>query len=166
MTTFWAYFWPPFVAGLLVGAIAGLVAFRRRPKRNLSLAIGLVLSLAAAALWHGPFGAADRLAAAVDHDVRAALVYNEIPEVSGHIQHRPLARRVFLSGPANDFQQGELVRIIGEIPGVGKVTWSNQKGGLPLIVEALGVAVLGFLFGLLLAYLLELRRRYNAQWKW
>jgi hypothetical protein len=26
--------------------------------------------------------------------------------------------------------------------------------------------VLGFLFGLLLAYLIELRRRYNAQWTW
>jgi hypothetical protein len=28
------------------------------------------------------------------------------------------------------------------------------------------VAVLGFLFGLLVAYLVELRRRYNAQWNW
>ena len=36
----------------------------------------------------------------------------------------------------------------------------------PLIVEAAAVALLGFLFGLLLAYLVELRRRYNAQWTW
>ena len=28
------------------------------------------------------------------------------------------------------------------------------------------IAVLGFLFGLLLAYLIELHRRYNAQWNW
>jgi hypothetical protein len=26
--------------------------------------------------------------------------------------------------------------------------------------------VVGFLFGLLVAYLIELRRRYNAQWNW
>jgi hypothetical protein len=27
-------------------------------------------------------------------------------------------------------------------------------------------SLLGFLLGLLLAYLVELRRRYNAQWNW
>jgi hypothetical protein len=35
-----------------------------------------------------------------------------------------------------------------------------------LIAEGMAVSVLGFLFGLLLAYLFELRRRYNAQWNW
>jgi ABC-type lipoprotein release transport system permease subunit len=35
-----------------------------------------------------------------------------------------------------------------------------------LLVEGLFAAVLGFLLGLLLAYLVELRRRYNAQWNW
>ena len=29
-----------------------------------------------------------------------------------------------------------------------------------------GIALLGFLFGLLLAYLGELHRRHNAQWNW
>jgi hypothetical protein len=28
------------------------------------------------------------------------------------------------------------------------------------------VSVLGFVVGLILAYVVELRRRYNAQWKW
>jgi hypothetical protein len=53
-----------------------------------------------------------------------------------------------------------------ELPGVESTGWSADGGGLPLVVEGLGVAVLGFLFGLLLAYLIELRRRYNAQWTW
>jgi membrane associated rhomboid family serine protease len=37
---------------------------------------------------------------------------------------------------------------------------------MPLIAEGAAGAVLGFLFGLLLAYLVELRRRYNAQYNW
>ena len=44
--------------------------------------------------------------------------------------------------------------------------WSSDGGGLPLILEGLAVTVLGFLLGLLLAYLVELRRRYNEQWNW
>ena len=39
-------------------------------------------------------------------------------------------------------------------------------GGTPLIAEGTGASLLGFLIGLLLAYLVELRRRYNAQWNW
>jgi hypothetical protein len=35
-----------------------------------------------------------------------------------------------------------------------------------LLLEAGIVSVAGFLVGLLLAYVIELRRRYNAQWKW
>jgi hypothetical protein len=71
-----------------------------------------------------------------------------------------------LSGPADDFQSSELVRIIGSIPGVSSARWSSTGGGIPLIVEGAAVSLLGFLLGLLLAYLVELRRRYNAQWNW
>jgi hypothetical protein len=35
-----------------------------------------------------------------------------------------------------------------------------------LILEGTAVAIVGFLLGLVLAYLVELRRRYNAQWNW
>lgn len=164
MSTLWPYFWPAIGAGLAVGIIAGAIAFRRR--RNAALAIGLVATLALAALWHGPLGAADRLASAVERGVRTTLVYYEIPEVSGHLHHGPLTRRVLLSGPANDFQRGELVRLIDQVPGVASASWSPGGGGVPLIVEGGAAGVLGFLFGLLLAYLVELRRRYNAQWNW
>src|SRR4029078_9775282 len=50
VSTLWPYFWPPIGAGIIVGVIAGLVAFRRRPIRNLVFAIGLVLSLGLRAL--------------------------------------------------------------------------------------------------------------------
>jgi hypothetical protein len=35
-----------------------------------------------------------------------------------------------------------------------------------LIAEGGIAAILGFLLGLLVAYLMELRRRFNAQWNW
>ncbi len=37
---------------------------------------------------------------------------------------------------------------------------------MPLLVEALAVALAGFIAGLVLAYLLELRRRSNSEWRW
>ena len=36
---------------------------------------------------------------------------------------------------------------------------------MPLILEAGAVALVGFSFGLILAYLVELRRRSNAEWR-
>jgi len=165
VNAFWTYFWPTFSAGLITGIIGGAIAFRRRRRRNLALALGGLASLALAALWHGPFGAADEFSATVERSIRAALVYNEIPEVSGHLHRAPLTRQVLLSGPADDFQRSELVRIIGDLPGVESVSWAPETG-VPLIVEGGAAAFLGFLLGLLVAYLRELRRRYNAYWNW
>ena len=166
MSTLWPYFWPPVGAGIVVGIVAGLIAFRRRRQRNMMFAIGAVVSIALSALWHGPLGAADRFRSEVEGMVRAALVYNEIPEVSAHLHRGPLSRRVMLSGPADDFQRGELVQVMDEVPGVASAAWSADGGGVPLIVEGGAAGVVGFLSGLVLAYLRELRRRYNAQWKW
>lgn len=166
MNALWTYFWPALDAGLVVGLFAGLIAFRRRRRRNAALAIGLLASIALAVVWHGPLGAADRFAAQVERTVRQVINYNYIPEVSGHLHRGPLTRRIMLSGPADDFQRSELVGIIDLVPGVESASWSSDGGGLPLIVEGAAVAVLGFLLGLLVAYLIELRRRYNAQWNW
>jgi hypothetical protein len=165
VNAFWAYFWPPFCAGLVIAIIAGAIGFRRRRFRNAALATGAVLSIGLAALWHGPAGAADRFSAEVERNVRQTIVFWEIPQVSGHLHHGPLTRRVLLSGPADDFQRRELVRIIGEVRGVSSATWSSD-GGVPLIVQGGLAAIAGFLLGLLVAYLRELRRRYNAQWNW
>lgn len=185
MNAWWSYFWPAFAAGLIIGAIAGSIAYRVRilpsnepgsreqrlampaaRKRRLALIGGFILSFAAAGLWHGPLGAADRFAATVERAARATLDNYEMTQVAAHLHRGPLTRRLILSGPADDFQSSELVRIMSGLPGVSGARWSPQGGGPPLIAEGAAVAVLGFLLGLLLAYLVELRRRYNAQWNW
>ena len=87
-------------------------------------------------------------------------------KVTAHLHRGPLTRHLVLSGPADDLQTSELVRTMDTLPGVSRAQWGASPAGLPLIVEGLAVALLGFLLGLLLAYLVELRRRYNAQWNW
>ena len=166
MSLLWSYFWPAFAAGLVTGLIAGVFAFRRRSRRNAALAIGVLISIAAAALWHGPLGAADRFTNAVERQAREALTYYEMPKVSAHLHRAPVTRRLILSGPADDFQTSELARLFSQLPGVSSAQWSESPAGLPLILEGVAAAMVGFLFGLLLAYLFELRRRYNAQWNW
>lgn len=164
MNSLWSYFWPIICAGLLAGGLGGLVGFRRRRSRPLIIA-GL-LALAAAAAWHWPLGAADRLSTRIERQARQALDYYEMTKVTAHLHRGPLTRRLILSGPADDFQSSELVRLLGQLPGVSRVTWSDRGGGLPLIAEGMLAAILGFLGGLVIAYLIELRRRYNAQWTW
>jgi len=166
VSTLWAYFWPCIAAGIIVGLVDGLIAFRRPGQRYILFVLGAVLSIGLAALWHGPMGAAMRFSSEVELTARAALVYNEIPEVSAHLHHGPLTRRIMLSGPADEFQRSELVRIMDEVPGVASAGWSTKGAGVPLLAEGAAASVAGFLLGLVLAYLVELRRRYNAEWKW
>ena len=84
------------------------------------------------------------------------------------VERRPLSRTLVLSGPADNFQRGELVRILNEVPGVARVRWAKSSPGstLPMLLEVELAALLSFGLGLLLAYLIELRRRSNAQWSW
>ena len=95
-----------------------------------------------------------------------ALDYYEMTKVTAHLHRAPLTRRLVLVGQVDDWQSSELVRLFSQLPGVSRATWSESDAGLPLILEAVLVAIGGFLGGLLIAYLLELRRRYNAQWTW
>ena len=164
MNVLWSYFWPIFAAGLVAGAIAGSIAFRRN--RDFTLIAGAALAIAAAALWHGPLGGADRFATRVERGARQALDYYEMTRVTAQLRRGPLSRRLILTGPADDFQHSELVRVLDQLPGVSSVSWSLGRGGVPLIAEGALIAIAGFLVGLLLAYLVELHRRYNAQWKW
>ena len=87
------------------------------------LVAGIVATLGFGALWHGPLGAGDRFANRADKIARATLDYYELPAVSARLERHPLARRVVLSGPADSFQRSELVRIMGQVPGVNDVRW-------------------------------------------
>lgn len=166
MNALWTYFWPVFAAALVIGAIAGTVAFRRPKRRRLARVAGILMAIAAAALWHWPLGGADQFSSRVERGARQALDYYEMTQVTARLERNPLSRRLILTGPADDFQHSELVRVLDQLPGVSSVSWSPRRGGLPLIAEAALIAIAGFLLGLMLAYLLELHRRYNAQWKW
>lgn len=168
MNFLWDQFWPAVTAAVVIGVIAGTYAFRlKRPKRDywLGLAGGIVATLLAAFLWVGPAGAGERFATAVEAEAQQVLVNYEMTQDRARVQRDPLARTVLLSGPADDFQRGELARIMEVVPGVANATW-GKSAGLPLIVEVELAALVSFSLGLLLAYLLELRRRSRAQWSW
>lgn len=166
MNALWSYFWPCFAIGLAAGAVAGLLGFRRRSRRHAIFVAGAALAIGLTTLWHAPLGGASSFEAKVERAVHANLIYYEMTGVSAHLHHDPLTREVVLSGSANDFQRANLAALLEQIPGVESATWSTGSGALPLIVEGFAVAIVGFLLGLVLAYVAELRRRYNAQWKW
>ena len=93
--------------------------------RNLILGLGVAAVLAETALWHGPLGAGDRLAGKIEGTARSGLVRFEMPLVTARLERSPLRRRLLMSGPADDFQQSELVRMMDEIPGVSSVRWTS-----------------------------------------
>lgn len=85
--------------------------------------LGIAASVGFTALWHGPLGAGERLAAHAEASARRTLDYYEMPMIQARMQRSPLSRRLILSGPADDFQRSELVRILDETPGVLEVRW-------------------------------------------
>ena len=168
MNAAWSYFWPCFAIGLVVGLLVGVFALHRWPKRkrNIALGSGAIAAIALALIWHGPLGGADRFAFRVERAAREALDYYELPKVTATLHRNPLSRVLILRGPADDFQRSELPRLFSQLPSVSRAQWGTSPAGTPLMAEGSAMAVLGFLVGLFLAYLIELHRRYNAQWNW
>jgi hypothetical protein len=97
--------------------------------RRTIVLIGLAVTVGFTALWHGPLGAGEKLATLSEASARRTLDYYELPMVQAHMQRGPLSRRLILSGPADDFQRHELVRILDETPGVLDVKW--DPGSMP-----------------------------------
>jgi hypothetical protein len=130
---------------------------------NTALAIGFAATAASAFLWHGPGGAGERFVTRSNGDVRQMLDYFEMPQVQGRMQRNPIARRIIYSGPADEFQRTELVRLGEGLPGIGEARWSRPRSQLtyplPLVGEALAMALAAFLAGLTLAYGVSLGRR-------
>ena len=168
MTLLWDLYWPVIVAAAVAGVIAGAFGFRRKKRGRFSLAAGIAATLLFAWIWHGPVGTGERFVSTVERQTRQVLVDWEMPSVQAVVVRNPVKRTLVLSGPADNFQRGELVRILNYVPGVGRVHWADSAETfmLPLLVEAALAALLSFGIGLVLAYLLELRRRSRAQWSW
>jgi len=91
--------------------------------RNAILLLGAVATLAVAEIYHGPLGASQRLEQDIERSARAELDRNEMYRVHAQLAGHPLSRTLILSGPADDFQRVELVRVMGELPGVAAVKW-------------------------------------------
>ena len=168
MNLLWDLYWPVIVAAAVAGVIAGAFGFRRKKKGRAALAAGLAAVIAIAWSWHGPIGSGARFAAAAEQQTRQVLVDFEMAPVRAVVARTPLSRTLVLNGPADDFQRAELVRILNDVRGIGAVHWVNQPAPfmLPLLLEVELAALISFGLGLLMAYLLELRRRSNAQWSW
>lgn len=129
---------------------------------------GIAVVMAAAALWHGPVGnAAQRFTAETETIARLNLEYYEMDaDVAVAMQRGPTTRRLWLTGRADDFQREELARLLDFIPGVSDVQWWRPEGGtvrgeplLPMIIEVELAALASFGLGIVLSYLVALRRR-------
>ena len=130
-------------------------------KRNASLILGIVATLAAAAVWHGPGGAANRFAATAERTMRMTLDHYEMPGIAVTLDRGPLVRTLRFDGPADDFQRSEILRIGREVPGVANTVWAGRPAprALPLLAEVMLMALASFAIGAVLAYIAALRRR-------
>ena len=172
MLLLWDLYWPALVVALVIGVVTGVIAYRKRGRRRYLLvhAAGIAAVLAATALWHGPIGTAEQFRSGVETTVHDTLDYYEMTQVRAGLESDPLGRTLQLSGQADAFQRSELIRILGYAPGVAGVRWQDTGQGsshpLPLLAEVELWSLVAFGLGLLLAYLIELRRRARAEWRW
>lgn len=95
--------------------------------RAVILSVGLGAIIAITWLWHGPLGAGERFAARVERAARAQLDRDEMVHVRARMERDPLARRIILTGPADDFQRREIKRRLEAQPGVGEAVWDASS---------------------------------------
>ena len=92
--------------------------------------LGVTATLAVTAIFHGPMGKGDALAAKIERDARAELDRQEMFQVNAKLERGPLRRTLILSGPADDFQREALPEIMATVPGIGDVEW--EPASLPV----------------------------------
>ena len=98
-------------------------------RRMTVVLIGVAATMGFTALWHGPLGVGEKLAADAEAAARKQLDRDEMVQVQARMQRGPLARRLIVSGPADDFQRAEIARRLDNVPGVLEVRW--DPGSLP-----------------------------------
>lgn len=137
----------------------------------LKATIGLLLTLAAASVWHGPLGNGERLIDRLEGEARREVGKAELPGLSVNLSREPLARTATLSGPANDLQREGLGSQKGvsdyarDVEGVSDVRWTDEPDArrriVPLLLETSALAGLAYLIGLGLGWFLWGRRRHE-----
>ena len=96
--------------------------------RNRVIALGVAAVLAETALWHGPLGAANGLAARIETAAAAQIKHQEMFGITARLERAPLRRRMVLTGPADEFQQRGLARLMDTMPGVSGTRWATPPG--------------------------------------
>lgn len=135
----------------------------------LKAAIGLLLALAAAWIWHAPLGNGERLIGRLQGEAERAVAKSELPGIKVTLSRHPLARAATLSGPANDLQREGLGSQMGvsdyvrDVAGIASVRWADEPAPtrriVPLLLETLALAALAYFIGLGLGWLLWGRPR-------
>lgn len=183
MILVWGHYWGLFAAAVAIGLLTGWRGFRplrikrvgpadesalqtmRRRHRNRMFATGAAATLALAAAVHGPIGHGNRFVGVVEKDARRVLIHYEMGAVDARLARAPLRRELVLSGPADAFQRGELVRMFNHLPGIQNTVWASRgapsplRFPLPLLAEIALLALAAFGIGLAVAYVIDLRRR-------
>ena len=111
---------------------------------------------------HGPMGNGAALVDRLEAEATAVVAKTEIPGIQVHLGRNPLSRHATLSGNADAFQrngQGELkglTQLVDDVKGISSVSWADEapKEETPLLLEVMIQAVLAYLLGLGVAYLL------------
>jgi hypothetical protein len=117
------------------------------------LMIGLIAALVAGWIAHGPLGRGEVYIADVEARAQARVRAAAIPGVGVRMSRAPLSRTAILSGPANDFQREGIGLLPGlnervtAVAGVTAVRWDVEGGGIPLLVELLGLVAIAYLIG-------------------
>ena len=94
------------------------------------LLAGIAATITFSALWQ-VLWAGDRFASHAERIARRTLDYYELPQIQARIQRGPMHRRLILSGPADEFQHAELVRVLDQVPGVIDVRWDPASKPVP-----------------------------------
>jgi hypothetical protein len=128
---------------------------------------GLLATLLAAWVWHGPAGRGEALVSSLEQQVRAKVAEAGVPGIRASLGRDPLSRNVTLSGVANDIQREAMGSARGindhvrEVEGIGRLAWADERpaarAALPLLAETMGLAALAYFIGVALGVLLRRR---------
>lgn len=138
-------------------------------RRSVKIAIGLLATLVMGWIYHGPLGRGQALVDMLEGQAKVAVAQAELPGIKVRMIRDPLARVARLSGSANDLQREGLGGQLGindfvrDVPGISSVRWDDEPAArspvVPLLAETELLALLAYLIGLGLGWLLFGRRR-------